>query len=322
MFFTELRLKVIRFIRKYKKVIFIGVLIWGVVFLINLYLKKMPVIKKAETTYKPHVSIMDSSSKAPESVATKAEIQVEDYVKACNNADFDIAFNMLSEDCKKNEFENNLDNFIVYVYSKMPTDKKYAIQDYSNITLDKENIYIYEVKYFDDFLATGLTNQTYTYTTEKIVFKKKKDGTQEMSVGNYIYYEDVKSISENEYLKIDVIDKKVNYSVETYQVKFTNRSDYTVVVADSFVADEVLLKLPGETRSRSDTNQSIVLEPKGSMTVYFTFPKFVDDNEKSESLIFSSIRVLEQYSGENAEEEVLKSEVDNAIAKFGMTVSL
>lgn len=322
MHFTELRLRVIRFIRKYKRIIGICFLIWVVVFLINLYLKKKPEVKVRETTYKPHVSVMDKSSKTPNNVATKAENQVEEYVKACNNAEFDVAFNMLSEDCKKNEFGNNLDNFISYIYTKMPTGKEYSIQDYSNLSLDNDKIYIYEVKYFDDFLATGLTNQTYSYTTEKIVFRKKQDGTQEMSVGSYIYHTDIKSISENEYLKIDVVDKKVDYSVETYEVKFTNRSDYTVVIADGFEKSEVQLQLQSEVRDRSDSNQTIVLEPKDSLAVYFTFPKFVDDGEKSKGLLFPSIRVLEKYSGKYADKEILKSEVDNAIAKFSMTVGL
>lgn len=143
-----------------------------------------------------------------------------------------------------------------------------------------------------------------------------------VSASETVYHTDVKSISENEYLKIDVVDKKVDYSVETYEVKFTNRSDYTVVIADGFEQSEVQLQLQSEVRDRSDSNQTIVLEPKDSLAVYFTFPKFVDDGEKSKGLLFPSIRVLEKYSGKYADKEILKSEVNNAIAKFSMTVGL
>lgn len=320
--FTEVRLKLRRFFRKYRTIIIFCFLVWAVIFCINMYLKNTPKPKVAETTYKPHVSVMDSQTKTPSSVAKKAEEQVEEYVKACNNSEFDVAFNMLSEDCRRYEFHNSLENFMEYLYTKMPTQKKYSIQSYSNISIDNNNLYIYEVKYFDDFLATGLTNQEYLYTTEKIIFKKTKTGEQEMSVGNYIYHTDIKSVSENNYLKIDVIDKLVNYSIETYQVKFTNRSDYTIVIADGFEENEIELQLPSEIRQRSDTNQKIVLKPKESLTTRFTFSKFVDDGDKSESLLFPNIRVMEKYSGSYADKEILKSEVDNAIAKFSMTVGL
>ena len=55
------------------------------------------------------------------------------------------------------------------------------------------------------------------------------------------------------------------------------------------------------------------------------FPKFVDDNDVSQSLLFSSIRVMEKYSGtdeETVSKETMQSEIDNAISKFSMEIKL
>ena len=132
----------------------------------------------------------------------------------------------------------------------------------------------------------------------------------------------VKEPVENEYLKIDIVDKVVNYSVETYKVKLTNRSNYTVVIADGQELNEVVLKLPHEVRVRSEITD-IVLDPLESQELEFTFKKFADDGDESISLLFSSIRVMEKYSGtEDIPEEVIQSEIDNALSKFSMDVNV
>lgn len=321
--FTEIRLNIRRFIRKYKRPIFILIVVWVMIILINLMIGERKQKPQASTTATPHTAVIDSSSSTPKSMQVSIEELIEEYVGYCNEGNYQKAFNMLSENCRKYEFSDDVDKFMEHVLVKMPTQKKYSIQDYSNIKYGNKRLYIYEIKYTDDLLATGLTNSTYSYTSEKLTFCDGKDGI-EMSAGNFIYYEDVKALSENEYLKIDVVGKVVNYSIETYEVKFTNRSNYTVVVADGQESDEVMLILPSESRSRSEL-ANIVLGPQESQTVKMVFPKFVDDNDVSQSLLFSSIRVMEKYSGtdeENVSKETMQSEIDNAISKFSMEIKL
>ena len=142
-----------------------------------------------------------------------------------------------------------------------------------------------------------------------------------MSVGSYIYHKDIQSISENEYLKIDIIDKKVSYNDETYEIKFTNRSDYTIVIADGYGENEVDLQLSQELRKREDTS-NIVLMPGESLTLDISFPKFVDDGDISQSIEFGTIRVMENYSGTEVDETIIQNEITNALAKFSMNISV
>ena len=103
---------------------------------------------------------------------------------------------------------------------------------------------------------------------------------------------------------------------------FTNRSEYTIVISDKQEKDEITLVLQNEVRNRTDV-ADIILEPSESVTLKFTFPKFVDDGDVSKSLSFPAIRVMEKYSGtEVIEEAVIQSEIDNAIAKFSMDVGV
>ena len=318
--FTEFRLKFRRFFRKYRRILFIIFIIWAIIFFINKIVGNLNNDYSREVTYEPHVGIISSLHEVPNSTQSSIEDIMEEYMTYCNDGEFDKAFEMISEDCRKYVFDNDVEKYMSYLYTKMPTPKVYALQNYSSISYDGKEMYIYDVRYTDDFLATGLTNSTYGYTQEKITFYRGENGL-EMNVGDFIYHTDIKNISENEYLKIDIADKIVNYSIESYEMKFTNRSNYTIVISDGQENDEVLLELNHETRKRNDLKE-IVIEPGKTVTANLSFKKFVDDNDASNFLVFSSIRVMEKYSGtENIEESVIQSEIDNAIAKFSMKVS-
>ena len=313
---TELRLKIRHWFKKYGKILFITVVVIGIIFAINRYLMAIDVRTVPNTTYTPNVSVMNEGSSAPSTVQTTAETMIEEYVGYCNEGNYQKAFNMLSEDCRKYGFGDSLDDFVDYVLKKMITPKKYSIQDYSNYN----GYYIYEVKYIDDILATGLTNQTYNYTTEKIIFTRNKNNSFDMSVGNFVKYDQIANVLENDYLKIDVIDRITRYSIETYTIKFTNRTDSTVVIADNLVTNEVQLVLPQEYRNMENTNTNIILEPNQSQTVTVGFTKFFDDGDISQGILFGAVRVIEDYKGVDGTLEEQQREIDNAIAKFSVEI--
>lgn len=318
--FTDFRIKLLHFLKKNKKIIFIVICVWSIVFLINLFLKNYEPEPVLQTTYEPHTSVMDTSKTVPKNISNPIEEMIEEYVGYCNEASWQKAFNMLSDSCKEYSFNNNIQEFMKYVYTKMPTPKKYAIQDYSN----DGNTYIYQIKYTDDLLATGLTNTTYQYTEEKMIFKKQKDGSIEMAVGNFVDFEDIKNISENNYVKIDVKSVIKYYSVEVYTVKITNRTENTIVIADDQENNEVILNLKSsEARNMIEGEEKIVLGPKESKTLGISFQKYYDNDDDAQSITFGAIRVMENYSGtENVSDEVIQSEIQNAVAKFSVNIPI
>lgn len=312
----ELRLKIRHWIKKYGKIIFILFIIWSVIFIINKFLGDYKVEVEPNTTYTPSISVIDSNVEVPVKVQSTVEDMIEEYVNYCNDGNYQKAFNLLSKECRKYEFDDDIQNFAKYVLEKIPTPKKHSIQNYSNY----DDYYIYEVKYIDDILSTGLTNQEYSYTIEKISFKKNSDGGYDMSVGNFIAFEEIKNVAENDYLKVNIESKIVNYSMETYEVKFTNRTDNTIVIADNYEKNEVNLQLSNEYREMENINTKIILEPEESKTITMYFMKFVDDGDTSQNIFLANVRVMEVYSGDGVSEEVRKNEVDNAIAKFSMSI--
>lgn len=314
--FVDLRLKIKHFFRKNKKIIFVIVIVWLFIFFINQVLKLYTPEPEIEDTYEPHVSVIDSSQKVPEKYQTNIEDLIEEYVNYCNNNDFDKAYNMLSKDCKEYAYPT-YEDFIDHLKIVMYTPKKYSIQNYSNL----DDMYIYSISYTDDFLATGLTNTEYSYTEEKMAFKENEDGQLEMSVGNFIKHENINLSTENEYLKIDVKDRIVNYATEEYTVRFTNRTNYDIVISDYVEENEITLSLSNEVRG-AEQHEDIVLGSNETKDVKIVFSKYVDDNDSSNFINFNNIRVLEDYYGEFSENTVIEDKIINAIAKFSMNVAV
>lgn len=316
--FTDIRLKLRHWFRKYKSIIFLVVIIWGVIFIINRFLISYDRVEIPTTTRQPDVTVMDSNEKAPSVVQQTAEKMIKEYVGYCNEGNYQKAFNMLSEDCQRYAFYNDIEEFAKYVLVKIPNPREYSIQDYSNYG----KYYVYEVKYIDDILSTGLTDQIYSYSTEKIVFTKNSKGGYDMATGNFISHDMINNVAENEYVKIDIKERTTKYSLEIYEVKFTNRTDSTVVIQDNIENGEVNLVLSGEYRSLDNPDDTIILEPNGEKTAVLAFNKFADDGDDSQGILFSSIRVIENYKGMNGTEDERKEEIDNALAKFSMQVPI
>lgn len=312
----ELRLKIRHWIKKYGKILFFIIIVWISIFIINKFLGDYQTEEVPNTTKTPQVAVMSANEKVSKKVQTSAEEFIESYVDACNQGKYQKAFAMISENCRKYEFDDDVEKFAKYVLEKMPTPKKYSIQNYSNT----QGYYIYEVKYFDDMLATGLTNSEYNFTTEKMVLKKNSKGSFDIAVGNFIEYKDINSVAENDYLKIDVKNCIVRYSTQTYEVKLTNRTDYIIVVSDNYVEDEISLALSGEYRGTENSNTTVVLAPEESITVKLGFMKFIDDNDEAQSILFSNIRVLEEYAGVASNNDIKKAEIEKAIDKFSMNI--
>lgn len=312
----EVRLKIRHWLKKYGKILFFIVVVWSVIFIVNKFLGDYQREEVPNTTQTPQISVMNSGERVNKKVQASAEEFIEEYVDACNQGKYQKAFAMLSEDCKEYEFSGDVENFALHVLDKMPTPKQYSIQNYSNVN----GYYIYEVKYIDDILATGLTNSEYTFTTEKLVLSKNSKGGFNIAVGNFIENRKINNVSENDYLKIDVKNCLVRYSTETYEVQFTNRTDYTIVIADNYEENEVAIALSGEYRGTENSNNTIVLAPEESITLKLGFMKFIDDNDETQSILFNNIRVLENYPGVFATYDEKKAEIDKAIDKFSVNI--
>lgn len=304
--FLKWRLKIRNFFKKYKRVIFIVLIVWLVIIAINFFLGRRSETSVLNTTYNPHEVVLTSDTEVPEKLQTPIEDTIDDYINKCNNKDYSGAFELLTTDCKTHVFGDSLDNFTTYASSVFPNKKRYSIQNYSNFG----QAYIYNVKLIDDIIATGLTNQSYAYYEEKFAVKEE-DGKIKLNVNDYMGFNDLKKVAEDDYLKIRVENKEEFYSFEIYSVKITNKTDKKIVLYDGIVGNELSLISGQDERNPINVKDTITLEPGETRTFEITFNKYYDESTKASEIAFNKIRIMtEQYTGteETEEEELSKAE--------------
>lgn len=192
--------------------------------------------------------------------------------------------------------------------------KRYAIQNYSNI----DGKYIYNVKIFNDFLATGLTNQRCVFQEEKMTISYDEDKNIVFSVGNYMGSKSLQYMASNEYLRVEVTEVIEKYGFLIYKLKFVNRTNHTIVVKDNLIENwEVGMSIAGEIRATTD-DTTIVLEPGLSQESEISFQKFYDSPNEPDGIVLNAVRVMDEYTGNP---ETAEAEIENAIDKFSMTIA-
>ena len=75
--------------------------------MINRYLGSYTPEEVPNTTRDARVTVMDTSSISPSKIQKYAEEIIDEYVGYCNEGNYAKAYNMLSEDCRTYEFDND-----------------------------------------------------------------------------------------------------------------------------------------------------------------------------------------------------------------------
>ena len=146
---TNLRIRIRQFFRRHKNKIIIGIMLGSALVIINYLLKNIQT-QKPITSYDQHNPIISGSS-APKQVQDEIENLIEEYIDYCNNREYQKAYQMLSESCKKALYPR-MQDFILYVDTVFDQKKLYAVQGYSNT----DEVYIYQVKIFNDIMSSDL----------------------------------------------------------------------------------------------------------------------------------------------------------------------
>ena len=240
-------------------------------------------------SYTPHVAVL-TDEEVPKKYQKPIENLVDEYFRYCNNGEYENAYNLITDECKK-EYYPTLESFTAYVNHVFEgKKKKYTLQSYSII----DNIYVYDIKITDDFMANG-TSDGYYYYEEKLILKEE-NGTIKLSIGEFISKENPNSSFEDDYMKVEVLEKVVDYETEKYKVKITNKSDNKyIIISDRTQSNEIQLNLGSRKDDPENTIMSLTVPPSGFRVQEIEFQKFYDDNNKSQGLYFGAVRILNHY---------------------------
>lgn len=309
----KIRLKINDFFRRHKNKIILIIIVWTIIIAINYLLKYWNDNKPPMTTYEPNKAVMDEST-VPSRLQEPINNLISQFVKFCNDKDYEGAYNLIDDECKDALYPS-IEVFKLYVDNIYKSKKIYNIQNFSNVGKN----YVYEVRILDDIMATGTNGSGYIYYQEKFVMKDTKNGLK-MCIGGFVDKEELNIIAEDEYMKFNIDYKLIDYETETYSVTITNRSQYPIILQDDTVSNEIELNIGTQKRTaRNSTDNLIMINPRDTQTFKITFTKFVDDGNEATELIFNAVRVLNSYSGNK---DLREQEVENAVDKYSLNIKL
>ena len=318
MYFTDLRLKLIDFVRKHKYKIYIGLIIITIIIAVNMILGKIKQSEPPSTIYDAHDPIVSGSKVTSKKQQNKIENTIKEYMDYCKNKDYESAYNCLSEICKEYKFKNKLENFKTYIDAIFDGNKVYSIQDYSN----KDNIYIYQVSIFENIMATGMNNKKSENTEEEKVVLTKYGDDYDLSVAGLIKVDNEDGVAEDDYMKITIEKKITYYDKIVYKVKIKNKTVNPIVIDRNNENNYIAVSLNGEYRAETKNvyadNEKVI---RGSQTKEFDieFPVYFDEAKQPKALVLNKICVLEKYSGI---EDNWEKELENAVKTYSLTIDL
>lgn len=281
---------------KYRRVVLVIFLGWLIIFLINTILKNNRPDKALKSTYNPDVAIITDNS-APSRYQEKIKTTMDEYVKHCNNKEYEEAFALLTDDCKEYLFDNNIIMFQQYVDNLFKNRKIYNYQSFSNF----DSHYIYDVTILDDIGATGTSGDYSTYT-EKFTFVRQSDGNFKISTGDFIRKVTVNKQLEDNNMIVKLNSYYQSYNKVSYDITIINRTDKYLDIADGTMGAEITLNVNGDKRTATNlSNAEVVIRPGASDTFTLIFDKYFDDKKNATQINFNCVRLLENYDGTNAD---------------------
>ena len=205
---------------KYRRLVLVIFIGWLIIFMINMIIKNRRPQVVLKNTYDPDTAVITNDN-APTRYQDKIKAAMDEYIKHCNNKDYNSAFDLLTDDCKDYLYGNSLVRFQNYVDSLFKSKKIYNYQAFSIFN----GYYIYDVTILDDIGATGTTGNYDTFT-EKYTFSRQNDGSFKIkSFNNSDFVGDIALIKFNKMNKPYMIEN-INLCMANDNYKWLEFYDY------------------------------------------------------------------------------------------------
>lgn len=289
--------RIIRYIRqnkeKIKKVALIVMFLIALIQLLN-YLSgknlKISTGSKDNSIYNESNGTILSSKSAvtgstiPEKELKQVNNKIEEFIKYCNEAQIEKAYNLLSDSCKE-EFYTNVDSFREYYYEPIFKNetRNYTIQNWVKDT--------YIVRFTIDLLATGKPVDDSTY--QDYITIETINGEKKLNINKFICKEEINKSVEKDNIEITILSRNRYMEFEEYKIKVTNNTDGTILLDELLNRDTVYLKDNNETIHKAYTNELSKEEVKiykgHTKTLSIKFDSPYISNRKIKKITFSDI---------------------------------
>ena len=225
---------------------------------------------------------------------------INQFFTHCIEHDPYTAYSMLSNDTKQlfypteELFERN------YYQSKFTEDKQFSFQSWSS----SNNIFIYQVKIFDNMLATGKTSDNYI---EEYVTISNENGEYKLNLNSYLGKKIINKKAENNDVIIQVlkVDRYLDY--EVYSLSIQNKKDKSIILdtrkkdGTCYIEDKLNNKFDALLYENKDID--FEYSPNEKKTIQIKFNDAYRSNLEIKSINFTDIIVDSDYTNNTQSQE-------------------
>lgn len=248
-----------------------------------------------EETYEKESETIISSGKVSEKYQEKFGKIIDEFYTACINGDTQTAYNLLSDQCKRLMYPNQNLFESLYCREKFSGDKEYSFQSWDS----SEKIYMYQVKIFDNMLATGKSSDQ-GYIEDYITLVPYEDSFK-LNINNYIETISMGDKSEDSSLTIQVDSKDVYKDYEIYKFKIKNNTQDTMLLDTGkktntmYLVDELENKYYAFSYEKSRTE--LTIEPGEVKSIEIKYDRAFNGDRELKTIVFSNVVKYDEYLG-------------------------
>ncbi len=226
-------------------------------------------------------------------IDSKSEETLEKFLTYCNNSQINEAYEMISNNCKKNVFptiEDFTNNYIKVIFTEKKTAKLEKSM-YGN--------QIYKISYYADLLSNGGYQQS--NLIEDYIYFSEENNETKINVNRFLYTQEINKNAEVNSIYINIIKKDVYIDYEVYQIQVTNRATKPILLNSGEEKESVVIQDENKINYPSNINdqsiEKLLLQPNQTKILTIQFSKIYNEERSDISFIqFSDIVVnYEQY---------------------------
>lgn len=217
---------------------------------------------------------------------------IDEFYTYCINHEPEKAYQMLAPDTKRvlyqseNQFEN------LYYKEKFEGNKKYSFQSWTK----SKDIYIYQVKIFENMLVTGTSSDNYIEDYVTIV---PVEDSYKLNINSYIGRKEISKSNSSELVTAEVGAVDVYMDYEIYTIRIKNNTDRTIMLDTRQKTDTTFIRDDKNNKFESflyeNKENDLILKPQEAKTIQIKFNDAYRSNINITSINFTDIVDYEEY---------------------------
>ena len=241
-----------------------------------------------------------SGEKIDSNKLEKASKAIEEFISECNNGNIEKAYNLLTDDCK-NEMYQDIEKFTNYYYNQIFNNntKKTAI-------IENWILNTYKVTISDDIMATGGVSTT---NVQDYITVTEDEDILKISLNNYIGKEEINKVQVVNDIEFEIVEKDVYMDYEIYTIKVNNNTENNIVLDDLTNTKSIYLEDNNGVKHYAKSSEiipNLLKINKGFSTqIDIKFNRtLTDESIEINSIVFSAVKF--NTNQEEQQKQVIK----------------